>query len=370
MQFRQLTEEVFDNHAVGVNTIIESEPGIGKSDWSRQLRAVMAKRFMCSVSDIGFQTMFLATYTPPDLLGYQFKCERVFNNGKTLAVTEPSLPLWMMTEDGRPSWEYKYGILVMEEYGQGEADVKRGSAELLLNKQIGPWTLGGENKDGWMVLGLTNTSEHRSGVTKNFDFVINRVDIQKADTSVSEWTEDYAEKNNVDPLTIYFANQYPEIVFSGKVPDKQGPYCTPRSLVRLDRKLQLKKKRNGGVLPTNITEACAGYIGQAAAAQYMAAIKLQQEMPKYEDIIANPKKVRVPDAPDACMLICYNLAHRVTEEELPHVVTYMERMNKDFSVTFATSACRRNRKLATTEVMRKWAKENGSLMAAIAAAGQ
>lgn len=369
MKFRELTNEVLENHEVGVNTIIESEPGIGKSEWARSLRVAMAKKYNVPVTDVGMAVMFLATYTPPDLLGYQFKWEQEYN-GTMLAVTKPSMPLWMMTEEGRPTFDYKYGILIMEEYGQGEADVKRGSAELLLNKEIGPWKLGGENKAGWMVIGLTNRAEDRSGVTKNFDFVINRVDIQRAETSVVEWTEDFAEKNGVSPLTIYFANQHPEIVFACKVPEKQGPYCTPRSLVRLDKKLQLKAANNGGVLPTNITEACAGYIGDAAAAQYMAAIKLQQEMPKYEDIITNPKKVRVPTAPDACMLICYNLAHRVTEEELEAVVTYMERMNKDFSVTFATSACRRNRKLASTEVMRKWAKENGSLMAALIEVGQ
>jgi hypothetical protein len=88
-------------------------------------------------------------------------------------------------------------------------------------------------------------------------------------------------------------------------------------------------------------------------------------MPKYEEIIANPSKVKVPSKPDAMMLVCYNLAHRIEAKDAGPVVEYMERLPKEFSVTFATTASRRQPMLVATKAFSKWAQENSSLMAAI-----
>lgn len=107
-------------------------------------------------------------------------------------------------------------------------------------------------------------------------------------------------------------------------------------------------------------------IGHGAAAQYFAFVRLEREMPKYEEIIANPGKVKVPDKPDAQMLVCYNLAHRVTKDDAAPVIQYIERMPKEFAVTFASAACKRAPMLVMAPAFQKWAMANSSLMAQIA----
>jgi hypothetical protein len=360
MDFLSLRDEVIDDLDAGISVQLASAPGLGKSEFVHQLVDYLSKR---DGEEWGFATMFLATQTPPDLIGYQFKGERTWN-GKNVAVTEPTLPLWMVTQSGKPTWAYKRGILFLDEYGQGEADVKRASAELLLNKQIGPWKLGGENHAGWGVIAASNRADDRSGVTKEFDFVINRRGQYNITASVDAWT-DWAVANSISPLTIAFANQNPHIVFDAKVPDKQGPWCTPRSLVMLDRKMQVKFNRTGRFPDDPHTlEGAQGLIG-AGAAQYFAFVRLEREMPKFEAIIANPTKEKVPEKPDAQMLVVYNLAHRVDTQNIEHVIKYVERMPKEFSITFAKAACKRDQKILVTPAMRKWSTENSSLMAAI-----
>lgn len=342
----------------GVSVELVSSPGLGKSEFVEQVRADMEK---ATNQKWGFAKMFLATQTPPDLIGYQFKGERDFGAGP-VAVTEPTLPLWMMTTDGKPVQAYERGILFLDEYGQGEADVKRASAELLLNKQIGPWKL----PDGWSVIAASNRSSDRSGVTKSFDFVINRRLEVEVSPSVDAWTE-WAMEHGIAPLTVAFANQNPHIVFEGKVPDKQGPWCTPRSLVMADNILQ-SLRGNGEDLPDGpeAVELITGMIGAAASAQYFSFVRLEREMPKYEKIIASPDNVKVPEKPDAQMLVIYNLAHRVKLDELDAVITYIKRMPKEFSVTFARSACKLNPQLVASKAMNQWCSDNASLMAAIA----
>jgi len=100
--------------------------------------------------------------------------------------------------------------------------------------------------------------------------------------------------------------------------------------------------------------------------QLINTIKLDKEMPKYERIVADPEKVKVPERPDALMLVCFTLAHRVSEKDAAAVIKYVERMPKEFGVVFARSACHRVNTLVKTPAFNAWAFKNASLMAAIA----
>jgi len=361
MNFTDLENEVIDDIDAGISVQLKSAPGRGKSEFVEHLVKVLSER---DGFEWGFAKLFLATQQVPDLMGYLFKGERDFGDGKKITVSEPTLPLWQITTQGKPTWAYKRGILFLDEYGQAEADTKRVSAELFLNKELGPWVLGGENKAGWGVIAASNRASDRSGVTKEFDFVINRRGEYDISDDLVSW-EKWATAHGVSPLTIAFAIQNPQILFQDGVPEKQGPWCTPRSLVMLDRKMRVKQKRIGQFPDDARTvEGAIGLIG-AGATQYFAFVRLEREMPKFESIVANPSQAKLPLKPDAQMLVIYSLAHRVTAATLKPVIEYIERMPKEFAVTFAKAACNRNHDLVIDPAMRAWSSQNASLMAAL-----
>ncbi len=361
MRFSDLENVLVDNIECGISTELKSSPGRGKSEFVRDLRAKLSKR---DGIEWGMATCFLATMTPSDLMGYMVPTK--LENGSLASVF--TIPPWMMTSPtpefpkGQHINEFKRGIVFLDEFGQGDGDTKKAAAELFLNRQIGPHRL----HDGIAVIAASNGKGDRSGVTKDFDFVINRRMELEITDDLQSWI-DWATHANVMPLSIAFAQQNPQIVFSAGVPDKQGPWTTPRSLVMADRLLQQKAKRNNEEIPTDpaTVEALNGIMG-AGAAQYFAFVKLELEMPKYEEIIKAPTKCRVPTKPDAQMLVAYNLAHRVQMKDAGAVVEYMERMPKEFAVTFATTACKKQPALVNTPAFSAWAKQNSSLMAAIA----
>jgi hypothetical protein len=349
--------KVFPAYAQTCQSIeLISGPGRGKSETVRALIDVMSKR---EGKQWGFATMFLATQTPPDLIGYQFKGEVTYD-GKTMSITDPTAPTWFMCEDGLPVFAYERGILFLDEFGQGQTDVKAAAAELLLNKRLGKWKL----PDGWIVIAASNRTTDRSGVTKSLDFVINRrLEIHITD-DIESWLT-WARKADISPVTLAFANQYPEIVLSAGVPDKQGPWCTPRSLVMWDRQLQALIAAGIESDGAIAMETAQGLIGGAASSTYFATLRLEKEMPKFEAIVKDPKGVKVPVKPDAQMLVVYNLAHRVSQETAEAVVTYVQRMSKDFSVTFVKTAVDRMPMLIANPAIQKWCLENSALMAAI-----
>ena len=343
----------------GVSIELQSSPGLGKSEWVEQIRAIMSKR---DGFEWGFATCFLATMTPTDLMGYMVPRDREFG-GKTVSVSAFTLPPWMQDRNGIPVTQYERGILFLDEFGQGEPETKRASAELLLNRRLGPWQL----PDGWSIIAASNRSQDRSGVTKSFDFVINRRLQIEVTPDVNAW-EAWANTNNIEPLFVAFAVSNPHIVFDGKVPDKQGPWCTPRSLVMLSR--VMRSVYPTGKLPTDAAaiEMAAGLIGEAAAQQLVAFVKLGHELPSFAEIIADPDNAKLPKAPDARMLSIYELSARVDAKTAKPVLQYVDRFPKEFAATFAKSTCQRIPELIMTDAFSTWATKNATIVSMMHAA--
>lgn len=355
MHFNKLYDTIVDNLDAGISTELKSPPGVGKSEFVEGLIKKLSAR---DGFEWGFFPLFLATYTPQDLMGYMVPTKDPATGELHSKFTTPP---WMIDAQGRHINSFQRAIVFLDEYGQGDADTKRVSAQLLLKGEVGPHKL----KPGVGVIAASNRASDRSGVTKDFDFVINRRMEINVQPDIDSWN-DWASQNGVSPVTQAFANQNVGIVFGGEVPEKQGPWCTPRSLVLADKMLQTKAARTGAKnLDDSATmEALTGIIG-AAGVQYGVFLKLDREMPKYEDIVKDPMGTKVSTKPDAMMLICYNLAHRVKAEDADAVIKYVERMPKEFSTTFCTAATKRNPQLTRTPAIQAWVKANSSLMAAV-----
>jgi len=357
MHMNQLIKEAPALIDAGVSMEWISPPGRGKSTLVADLVAMMSRR---DNEQWGFAELFLATQTPPDLIGYQFKGEVEFD-GQKFPITDPTAPTWYLTKDNKPVFAYRRGILLLDEFGQGQTDVKAASAELLLNKRLGKWKL----PDGWIVIACSNRTSDRSGVTKSLDFVINRrLEIHISD-DLQSW-KDWAISAGIDPLFVAFAENNSQLVFTDGVPEKQGPWCTPRTLVMCARVFD--KMRDGkGEFRTDAvaSEIASGLVGAPTAAQIIATIKLANEMPDFGDICRDPNGVKVPERPDAQMLVVYNLAHRVTEKTASPVIEYMQRMPKDFGVIFARASLRRDPMLLHTAAFDKWVAANASVLVAI-----
>lgn len=355
MQLRGLMPGLLDS---GVSIELISAPGRGKSEFVKQTVDVMTAR---DKEEWGYSELFLATQTPPDLIGYMFKGELQLDNGQRISITDPTMPPWMVTVQGKPVWEYKRGVLHLEEFGQGQPDCKASAAELLLNKRLGKWHL----PEGWSVIATSNRTSDRSGVTKSLDFLTNRRIEYHISDDIASW-ENWAWQAKIEPLFISFAAGNPQVVFTDGVPEKQGPWCTPRSLVLLSRILEQFKDADDRI-PTKdwAVETAAGMIGQAAAASLFAHVRLGHEMPDFDEIIKQPKKAKAPQKADAAMLVTYNLAARVDDKTIASCIEYMERLPKEFAVIFAKGACNRLPTIVMSDPMQKWIAANSSLMTAL-----
>ena len=362
----------------GNAVLLEGGSGLGKSAIAiAEFERIKAQEPTVSW---GLGTVFAATQTPPDLIGFQFKGEKDFGDGKRITVTEPSCPLWMLSiphgddPGGKPAWMYDKFWLIIEEYGQGEADVKRAMAEIFLNGGTAPWYL----PSGSVRIGCTNMGS-RYGVTKDFDFCIARRsrlniigDINVLLPYLDKPYERHGRIWQTMPVIKSWAATHPEIVFEPE-PKEQGPWCMPRTLCDADRYLQCVMAENGGQIPTDggTLETLAGIIGMPATQSLVGHLQFRLELPSYDEIVADPSNTPVPTKADLLLLMAYELAGYTKVEHLTECITYMQRMPKDMAVTYVSALLRRDYKgLINQPAMQGWINKNASLVSIIASLSQ
>ena len=367
MLLKQMVDELPALMDSGNAIEIGSAPGVGKSESiQRMIRDLNAK----GRERWGIATVFLATQTPVDLLGYLIPGSREYVDRHGAAriekVSEFTRPIWTMSDEGKPIEDYDRFVILMEEADKCESDVTKTSAEIRNAASLGPWRF---DKFKVARIALVNRVEDRSGSGKKFDFIINRQFEFTVLADVEGW-RDWALEEGIDPLFIAFASKYPEVVFANKVPDKQGPFCTPRSLVNLSRVISKRVTPQGKLKIDSIgSEIITGAIGAPAGMQLTAWIKLRHETPDWEDILKDPSGIAIEGMkPDAMLMTCYECAHKVDTKTAAKAVTFIKRLPAQFSVTFAKAAVKRSYDLINTPAFMDWVAKNASLLNAIGGA--
>jgi hypothetical protein len=320
-----------------------SGPGLGKSSTVEQSCAELAK---LTDEPVGLVINMLATFQSVDVRGFMLP-----QKGDPRPITVFSEPPWMPTKlnsivfepNGTKwlpgTWDSalpRIGVCFLDEFGQAEDEVKKAAAELLLNGQVGTDRL----PMGWRVIAASNRMSDRAGVVRALTFITNRRMELAIEPHLPTWN---AWVNNLPPelrphhYTVSFANQNPGLVFKEEVPAGDKPFCTPRTLVRMDQDLRalrepadLERDR----LPVDMIarEVVAGWIGGGEGAQYMTHLRYADEIPEIADIIKNAGSAKLPEKRDAQMVCAFMVAHHLAEHNHQPILRYIMRLNIDMQV--------------------------------------
>jgi hypothetical protein len=345
-QAKLLVKEIFKTQIeTGERFSIEliSGPGLGKSEIIKQCRSELAEEWGVPVGGTDF---FLTTVEPPDVRGFGLPDKDPETGERIMTFTKAP---WMPRKN-----DPEHGILFLDEFGQASPDVVKPAAELLLHGRVGNSQL----PITYMVAAASNREKDKSGVMKSLAFINNRKCEIKIEPNLDAWVE-WAEAEAINPWAIAFAKVKPACVFKDEVPEKPGPFCTPRTLVKVSH--MIGRMSNDLLFP-----AITGYFGEGTAAEFIAFLRVAEELPKYEEIVANPEKCRLPEKgrPDAQYATMQMIAHRVDEKTAGKAFTYLLRMPKEFQVSGLKATLRRIPAMVQTPDFAKWLRENKELVMA------
>lgn len=318
-----------------------SGPGLGKSTAVKEAAAEMSKKMGTKV---GCKVVRLCEVEQPDVKGYGLPPEGNIATSKM----EFSLPFWAIDTER----DGEYGYLFLDEQPQADDDVNKVAAELMLDRRVGDYQL----PPGWIVVAAGNREQDRSGARKTMAFIQNRIaDIEI--TPSKDALVDWMERNGIAHQIISFTEAMPAVVLAEKIPEKPGPFCTPRSICRLSPYLDTMSTEM-------FTEFAAGAIGEGAAAQFIAHLRVVDELPSYAEIVAKPKTCKVPEKPDAAYATMRMISHNIDGQTAVQAFEYLSRMGKEFQASALRHTVRRTPQIVQHPQFATWLRSNTKLLEA------
>ena len=259
-------------------------------------------------------------------------------------------------------------IIMLDEIGKTSKAVKNGLLRVMLDRMIGTYAL----PEGSIVFATTNRSSEGLG-----DVFLpherNRM-CQAAITksSAMEWVENWALKNNIHPIVIGTVLEFPSMFeddihvedpsnnhYINHPKAQRAAFVTHRAMEKASDILKATEHLPDSV----IIHALMGTVGEAAAMDLLTMRKLNNDLPRWEQILKDPTGTAIPKSGAACCMLVAKACMRLERETFSAWMEYVERMPKEVAALFAKTIMRSEKKsiASTHKTFVTWAASNSYL---------
>ena len=221
-------------------------------------------------------------------------------------------------------------VLMLDELGKNRS-ILNGLLRVMQERHVGSRPL----PKGSIVFATTNLGAENVGDMLP-PHARNRIMVVRmSKPNADEWML-WAAVNDIEPSLIAAVHEFPQMLqsFTDVEQPDANPYIydprdssrtafvTPRSLEKLSH---LLKKR--AVLGDHVTfQAAIGLVGGKAAGDIMTMVTLEDTLPKFDAIVADPMKIKLPDGVAARIMSSITCATRVEQQNFAAVFQYVQRL--------------------------------------------
>lgn len=299
--------------------------GVGKSE---TVRGVAVK--------LGIQVMdFRAVYRESiDILGLPGVAER-----EGVRHTTYAQPAGLPTSGE--------GILFLDEIVSAPPQTQAALYQLTLEGKVGEYTL----PPGWSIVAAGNRMSDRGVVHRMPDPLVDRFFHVDFEPDLTDWCA-WALRSGISSEVIAFLRFRPGLLHQYQDKRECHAFTTPRGWAAVSRVLGCDSRIEG--------EMIRGRVGDGAAGEFMAFLKLCREMISPDAVLANPRKWEVPKNPGVLYALSEALARRAKPENWETVLLASERLPREYTQCLVSSAVRITPELAQTTAYIMWASKHGS----------
>lgn len=292
-------------------------PGIGKSDVMRQTAAKLQR------SLIDVRAVLL---DPVDLRGLP----HVNGDGRAHWAIPEFLP-----RDGA-------GILFLDELNAAPQLVQAACYQLVLDCKLGEYTLPAE----WVVMAAGNR-ESDGAVTHRMPSALrSRFEHLDAEADLDDWCK-WACASGIEPAVIAFLRFRPDLLHKFERQDR----CFP-----CPRTWEFVSRITAQPANQDVQHALfCGAVGEGAAIEYSAFLRLYKTLPSLDAILLNPSQANVPTDPATLYAVSSALARKASDSNIGRAIQYLDRLPQEYGVMAVKDAVTRDASLATTREFTTWA---------------
>lgn len=239
-------------------------------------------------------------------------------------------------------------ILIIEELSDASMAMQNPLCRVILDRCAGQMKL----SEQLFIMATGNRTEDRSGANRLSTKLANRMRHYAFDTSVDDWIS-WAQSHEIRPELIGFIRFRPGLLHDFDPKRQVNP--TPRSW------------EDVSLIPTDIPapqylESVSGAVGEGAAAEYCAFLRVYQQLPDVEEFIKNPSSVETSSDPSIIYALCAKLASVVTKRNFPKFYKWLETLPKEFLVMAVRDMVKKCPGICMTKEFQKFASANQGLL--------
>jgi len=308
--------------------LLVGPPGVGKSE-------VVAQA--CAAANVQCEVFHPAVSDPTDYKGLP-----ALVDGK--AEFLPYGDLRSLLKAQTPT------VAFLDDLGQAPAAVQAAAMQLILGRRVNGFRL----PDTVTFIAASNRREDKAGVTGILEPVKSRfATILEVTADLDDWCT-WAFSANLPVEVIAFLRFRPALLHDFKATADLVNSPCPRTWAHAGRLVNL------GL--TDL-DTLAGAVGQGAATELVAFLRVYRSLPSIDGILLNPDTAKVPTDPSALYAVAVALAARASDQTAERIIKYATRLPAEFQVLCIRDAHRRCPEFADCRAFVEWvAKHNDVLM--------
>ena len=157
--------------------------------------------------------------------------------------------------------------------------------------------------------------------------------------------------NGIAPEVLFFITYEPDLLHRFDPKSKERAFPCPRTWTFASNIFKLCN----GLDPAIERALFRGTVGEAAAVEFTAFLKVWRELPHPRAVINDPENVDIPDNASALMALCGSLYRLASDVTLDAIVTFARRLRREVDESLVGACVRRHPALQRSPAFIRWA---------------
>lgn len=241
----------------------------------------------------------------------------------------------------------KLTVWALDDIGQASPATQASFMQLLLARRVNGHVL----PEHVTFVAATNRRTDRAGVSGILEPVKSRfAAIINVESHLDDWSQ-WALDHAIIPEIIAFLRFRPDLLHQFNPTQDIANQPCPRTWHHASKLVSLQ------LSPSSELAALTGAIGEGAAGEFIAFLRVYRDLPSLDGIILAPEKAPIPTQVNSLYAVACGLAHKATVDNFGRIATYAERLHKagksEFAVLTLRDCVARNKKVTQTQAFIK-----------------
>ena len=208
---------------------------------------------------------------------------------------------------------------------------------------------GNKISDSVSIIACTNRRKDKAGVTGFIEPLKSRfLTMVELEPDVKDWQEWALTDGNIDLSVVSYLRYRPELFCKPDENNDLRAWPSPRTWEHASRLISQR-------LPRRIlTECLNGTIGEAAAVDFAKYLRVWDELPDIDEIIASPKTTALPTTSMSKYACVGALVGAMDKKNASPILEYIDRLDPEFGTLFAVFLKTRAPQLMETKAYIDW----------------